>query len=87
MDAAEFGRLVRQHRVANRLTQEEVALLIGSGPRFIVDLEAGKPTAHLGKALAAAEAVGLRLLPEATGPAPVPPDDPGGYDLPSTGNG
>lgn len=84
MDAAEFGRLVRQHRVANRLTQEEVALLIGSGPRFIVDLEAGKPTAHLGKALAAAEAVGLRLVPGSSNPVR---DDPGGYDLPRTGNG
>ncbi|WP_243445627.1 hypothetical protein [Sphingosinicella microcystinivorans] len=34
---------------------------MNSGERFIVDLEAGKPAAQLGKALAAAKAVGLRL--------------------------
>jgi len=43
------------------LTQRDLALAIGTGERFIVELEAGKPTAQLEKALAAARAVGLRL--------------------------
>ncbi|MPT48382.1 MAG: transcriptional regulator [Sphingobium sp.] len=59
--AAEFGAAVAQARKALGLTQRELALAINSGERFIVDLEAGKPTAQLGKALAAAHAVGLRL--------------------------
>ena len=59
--AAEFGAAVGQARKALGLTQRELALAINSGERFIVDLEAGKPTAQLGKALAAAHAVGLRL--------------------------
>lgn len=59
--AEEFGAAVRQARKALGLTQRELALAINSGERFIVDLEAGKPTVQLGKALAAAHAVGLRL--------------------------
>jgi ribosome-binding protein aMBF1 (putative translation factor) len=57
----EFGKAVAEARRALGLTQRELALAINSGERFIVDLEAGKPTAQLGKALAAARAVGLRL--------------------------
>ena len=60
-NAAQFGAAVASARKALGLTQRELALAINSGERFIVDLEAGKPTAQLGKALAAAKAVGLRL--------------------------
>lgn len=60
-DAAQFGAAVASARKALGLTQRELALAINSGERFIVDLEAGKPTAQLGKALTAAKAVGLRL--------------------------
>lgn len=65
-NAIQFGAAVASARKALGLTQRELALAINSGERFIVDLEAGKPTAQLGKALAAAKAVGLRLT--ATGP-------------------
>ena len=57
----EFGKPVAEARRALGLTQRELALAINSGERVIVDLEAGKPTAQLGKALAAARAVGLDL--------------------------
>lgn len=57
----DFGKAVGEARRALGLTQRELALAINSGERFIVDLEAGKPTAQLGKALAAARAVGLSL--------------------------
>ena len=60
-DATQFGAAVATARKALGLTQRELALAINSGERFIVDLEAGKPTAQLGKALAAARAVGLHL--------------------------
>jgi len=60
-DALQFGAAVATARKALGLTQRDLALAINSGERFIVDLEAGKPTAQLGKALAAAKAVGLRL--------------------------
>lgn len=59
----QFGKAVAQARKGLGITQRQLALAIGTGERFIVELEAGKPTAQLGKALAAARAVGLRLSP------------------------
>ena len=60
-DATQFGAAVATARKALGLTQRELALAINGGERLIVDPEAGKPTAQLGKALAAARAAGLRL--------------------------
>ena len=82
--AAEFGRAVRDRRRALGLTQEELATRCGVGKRFIVDLEAGKPTSQLGKALTAASEVGIILADAGTpaGRAPAAkaeqakPDDP-----------
>jgi HTH-type transcriptional regulator/antitoxin HipB len=61
-DAKRFGEMVSQARKGLGLTQRDLALAINTGERFIVELESGKATAQLGKALAAARAVGLRLL-------------------------
>lgn len=58
---SQFGDAVAAARKQLGITQRDLALAINSGERFIVDLEAGKPTAQLGKALAAAKAVGLKL--------------------------
>lgn len=60
-NAQQFGAAIADARRELGLTQRELALAINSGERFIVELEAGKPTAQLGKALAAARAVGIRL--------------------------
>jgi len=68
-DAKKFGAAVARARKGLGLTQREVALAINTGERFIIDLEAGKATAQLGKALAAARAVGMRLVDEANIPA------------------
>jgi y4mF family transcriptional regulator len=59
--AADFGAALARARKGLGLTQRELALAVGVGERFIVELEAGKPTAQLGKALAAAQAVGMSL--------------------------
>jgi HTH-type transcriptional regulator / antitoxin HipB len=67
MTAEEFGRLIRHGRRALGMTQRDLALAINSGERFVVDLEAGKGTSQLGKALAAARAVGLRISGPSTG--------------------
>jgi len=60
--ASAFGAALARARKGLELTQRELALAVGVGERFIVDLEAGKPTAQLGKALAAAKATGMRLV-------------------------
>ncbi len=59
--AIDFGAALTRARKGLGLTQRELALAVGVGERFIVELEAGKPTAQLGKALAAARAAGMSL--------------------------
>ena len=78
-DAKAFGPLVQQRRKALGLHQKELALAVGVGERMVVDLEAGKETCQLGKALAIARAVGVRLVDVTAEPAIVADD---GYDLP-----
>lgn len=59
--ALRFGKMIRERREALNMRQDDVALTTGLGRRFIIELEAGKPTAQLGKALLVANALGLRL--------------------------
>lgn len=54
----EIGDIVRKTRKAAGLRQDELAGAAGVGLRFIVDLEAGKPTAQIGKALQVLAALG-----------------------------
>ena len=55
---AEIGDIVRKIRKAAGLRQDELAGATGVGVRFIVDLEAGKPTAQIGKTLLVLKALG-----------------------------
>lgn len=59
--SAEFGKLLKQQRKRLKLTQLDVAGLCGVGNRFIVELEAGKPTIEIGKAFYIAHMLGLKL--------------------------
>ena len=69
---AEIGEIVRSTRKATGLRQDELAGAAGVGLRFIVDLEAGKPTAQIGKVLQVLQALGCSF--EITPPqAPVKP--------------
>src|SRR3989440_7571576 len=56
-----FGSLVRSRRKAMRMRQDQLALATGVGRRFVIDLEAGKPSCQLGRSLLVAEALGLEL--------------------------
>jgi len=44
-----------------KLTQKELAMTCGTGLRFIVDLESGKPTCQVGKILDVLHALGLAV--------------------------
>ena len=55
------GAIVRATRTAQGLRQDELAGAAGVGLRFIVDLEAGKPTVQLGKMLQVLRALGCAL--------------------------
>src|SRR3546814_20262942 len=61
-DVGALGLAVRQARNAHGLTQAELAGLAGTGPRFISELEGGKPGADLGKVLEELAGSGMRLL-------------------------
>lgn len=59
--AAAFGRLIQEERKRQGLRQDELAMVSGTGKRFIVDLEAGKSTCQLGRSLHVADVLGLRI--------------------------
>ena len=70
---AEIGAIVRTARKSQKLRQDQLAGAANVGLRFIVDLEAGKPTAQIGKALTVLAALGVTLevkVPEARGATP-----------------
>ena len=68
----EIGRIVRRTRRAQGLRQDQLAGAAGVGVRFLVELEAGKATAQIGKALAVLAALGcnLRIEPPRMEPPP-----------------
>jgi len=70
--ALAFGALVRSRRKALNMRQDQLALATGVGRRFLIDLEAGKPTCQLGRSLLVANALGLGLADNlaAGGPSP-----------------
>jgi HTH-type transcriptional regulator / antitoxin HipB len=68
-NAQDFGKLVRDARKSNDITQKQVAGACGTGIRFIRELEKGKPTCELDKALLVAGMLGIKL--NATLPATV----------------
>src|SRR6516165_791895 len=57
--ASAFGSMIRGRRKALKLRQDQVALATGVGRRFLIELEAGKPSCQLGRSLLVAEALGL----------------------------
>jgi len=54
----DLGAALRQARKALGLTQAELALAAGVGLRFVVELEAGKPTVRLERVLRVIDALG-----------------------------
>jgi len=60
----QLGTALRSARKYLKLTQPELALAAGVGVRFIVDLEAGKPTLRLETVLRVIEAVGGKITLE-----------------------
>lgn len=60
-DTSAFGARVRAAREQLGLRQEDVALASGVGVRFVGDLERGKSTVELNRALRVAAAVGLEV--------------------------
>ena len=59
--AIEFGRLIQTTRKKSGLTQASLAAASGVGERFIRELEKGKPSCQLEKALLVASMLGIKF--------------------------
>lgn len=57
----QLGATIRTRRKQLKVTQKDLALTCGTGLRFIIDLEKGKPTCQIGKILKVLQALGLKL--------------------------
>lgn len=57
----DIGRIVRETRKNLGVTQKALALTSGTGLRFVIELEKGKPTCELGKALTVVQTLGIRI--------------------------
>ena len=57
----ELGQLIRRRRKTMGLTQLDAAGLCGVGERFLSELERGKPSASLGKALQVLRRLGFTV--------------------------
>lgn len=60
--AADLGSLLRRVRKKSHLTQMQLAALSGVGARFVRELEQGKPTCQLDKALLIVHMLGIQLI-------------------------
>jgi HTH-type transcriptional regulator/antitoxin HipB len=56
-----IGEAVRKTRKLLNVTQKDLALTSGTGLRFIIDLEKGKPTAQIGKIITVLNTLGIQL--------------------------
>ena len=59
IDTKSLGHLIRKERKVQQLTQEQLAGLTGVGVRFVRELEAGKDSCQIGRALQVASSLGL----------------------------
>jgi HTH-type transcriptional regulator/antitoxin HipB len=70
VDVGQLGAAIRHKRRAIGMRQAELAAMSGVGARFLSELENGKPTAEIGKALRVLKRLGLdvRIEPRSAGP-------------------
>jgi HTH-type transcriptional regulator/antitoxin HipB len=57
----DLGKIVRDTRKKLGVTQRDLALTSGTGLRFVIDLEKGKETCQIGKALTILQTLGIKL--------------------------
>jgi y4mF family transcriptional regulator len=58
----EVGKIVRASRKRLGVTQKDLALTSGTGLRFVIDLEKGKETCQIGKALTVLQTLGIKIV-------------------------
>jgi y4mF family transcriptional regulator len=61
VDAKDLGKCIRRARKSQGLTQEQLASTSGVGVRFVRELEQGKESCQIGKAIVVLSMLGLSL--------------------------
>jgi len=61
MTVDEIGKTIRKVRKAQGLTQSELAMTANTAVRFISELENGKATCEIGKALQVVQSLGIKV--------------------------
>jgi y4mF family transcriptional regulator len=61
LTSEQLGAFVRTTRKHLGVTQKNLAMTSGTGLRFIIDLERGKPTCQIGKALDVVRTLGIQI--------------------------
>lgn len=61
-DSKSLGLLIRNERKLQKLTQEQLAGVTGVGVRFLRELEAGKESCQLGRAIRVTATLGLNVF-------------------------
>jgi len=56
-----IGHYIRNIRKELGVTQKDLALTAGTGLRFIIELENGKPTCQIGKVLQVLQVLGVQI--------------------------
>ena len=72
MMAKQIGEMVKATRKSLAVTQRDLAMTSGTGLRFIIELEKGKPTCQLSKVLTVLNTLGItiKLTPPTTDKKP-----------------
>lgn len=60
----DIGKIVKNTRKKLGVTQRNLALTSGTGLRFIIELEQGKPTCQLEKVLTVLRTLGIKIIIE-----------------------
>ena len=60
-DTKQLGAAVRERRRELGVTQKDLAMTAGTGLRFIIDLEKGKPTCQVQKTIQVIRTLGLKI--------------------------
>ena len=67
VNSAELGAAIRSERKRLGVRQKDLAMVAGTGVRFLVELERGKPTARMDGVFKVLRALGSRLAIETAG--------------------
>ena len=60
-NSADLGAAIRAERKRLKVTQKELAMAAGTGLRYLIELERGKPTSRIEGVFKVLQALGIKL--------------------------